>query len=233
MNSPRPVAAKHKQEKHRGKRYRRGPALLSAGLLGVLLLAACSLFPVRNDAETNFELLWEEFNELYALFGRKGIDWEDVYDTYRPQVTPSTGEEELFQIVTRTKNGPGPDDFTAPTTWVITPEGQAYLGSIVVLTDGQVFSAAETFLLVMQARAGSGLPTTRVGLPSGGGMSSRIHRELPNGWIYTISIQDNTDPEGISYEGVGFAPDVPVSLTEANILLGSDPQLEAAVLEFP
>ncbi len=51
-----------------------------------------------NTSENNFELLWNDFNEHYALFGVKEIDWIDLYSEYRPQVTNQTSQDELWQI---------------------------------------------------------------------------------------------------------------------------------------
>jgi C-terminal processing protease CtpA/Prc len=53
-----------------------------------------------NSPENNFELLWSDFNEHYALFGVKNINWQDVYNTYRPQVNPNTTNTELWEITT-------------------------------------------------------------------------------------------------------------------------------------
>jgi carboxyl-terminal processing protease len=51
-----------------------------------------------SEAEKNFELLWQLFNSSYASFEEKNIDWQAVYDQYRPQVTASTTEQELYEI---------------------------------------------------------------------------------------------------------------------------------------
>ena len=51
-----------------------------------------------NTAENNFELLWNDFNKHYALFGVKEISWNDLYNEYRPQITSQTTNDELWQI---------------------------------------------------------------------------------------------------------------------------------------
>ncbi|MEM1219291.1 MAG: S41 family peptidase [Bacteroidota bacterium] len=49
--------------------------------------------PIRN-----FEHLWNRFNDRYANFELKGVDWQQVYEEYRPMVTAETSPEELFDI---------------------------------------------------------------------------------------------------------------------------------------
>jgi len=54
--------------------------------------------PRTADPELNFEVLWHTFNENYAFFDLRGVDWDAQYDIYRPQVTPDTTPEELFEV---------------------------------------------------------------------------------------------------------------------------------------
>lgn len=50
------------------------------------------------DPETNFEVLWHTFNENYAFFQLRDMSWDDQYRAFRPEVTPDTPEEVLFEI---------------------------------------------------------------------------------------------------------------------------------------
>lgn len=52
-----------------------------------------------NDPEHIFELIWKDFDEHYALFDIKHINWDDSYTEYRPQVTHETTDEELWEIL--------------------------------------------------------------------------------------------------------------------------------------
>lgn len=52
-----------------------------------------------KDPEKNFEFLWKTFDRNYALFGAKGVDWDALYNVYRPRVTAETTDEELFTIM--------------------------------------------------------------------------------------------------------------------------------------
>ena len=48
--------------------------------------------------EHNFEILWREFNDFYALFEIKNVDWDALYSDHRPFVTAQTTQQELFAI---------------------------------------------------------------------------------------------------------------------------------------
>ena len=52
-----------------------------------------------NSPEQNFESLWQTFDQRYALFGAKSVDWQALYDIYRPRVTPATTDDQLFTIL--------------------------------------------------------------------------------------------------------------------------------------
>jgi C-terminal processing protease CtpA/Prc len=51
-----------------------------------------------NSPENNFEILWNDFDQHYALFEVRGWDWDSIYTAFRPQVTPQTTSEELWEI---------------------------------------------------------------------------------------------------------------------------------------
>ena len=49
-----------------------------------------------NDPEGNFEALWSEFDQMYGLFKVRGVDWDAVYNQYRPMIDARTTDEELY-----------------------------------------------------------------------------------------------------------------------------------------
>lgn len=76
--------------------------------LFLLILSSCSRNPANQLArdlypqfgqlsasEHNFEQLWHLFDRHYAFFELKKIDWDSVYQAYRPLVTSKTSETEL------------------------------------------------------------------------------------------------------------------------------------------
>ena len=53
----------------------------------------------NRDPEKNFEELWETFRNRYPFFELRGVDWEKQYGIYRPKITKSTNDEELFDVL--------------------------------------------------------------------------------------------------------------------------------------
>ena len=71
----------------------------AAALIGALALLGGALAEEPGfDPEADFEAFWRLFDERYALFEVKGVDWDAVYAAYRPQVTPETSRAELFAV---------------------------------------------------------------------------------------------------------------------------------------
>ncbi|MEQ9308601.1 MAG: S41 family peptidase [Balneolaceae bacterium] len=71
--------------------------------IGVLLISCEQVIlgsDEPNNPEHNFEILWNDFDKHYALFEVKNINWDSLYTVYRPQVTPSTSDDELWQLIT-------------------------------------------------------------------------------------------------------------------------------------
>ncbi len=70
--------------------------------LSIFFLTSCSSFlqeePVHQP-EAIFENLWTTFDEEYAVFEERGVDWDAQYDLYRPQVDAQTTDDELFSIL--------------------------------------------------------------------------------------------------------------------------------------
>jgi carboxyl-terminal processing protease len=58
-----------------------------------------------SDPQTIFEVFWHMFAENYAFFDLYGVNWQTVYNTYRPQVTSDTSDGELFVILQQALTG--------------------------------------------------------------------------------------------------------------------------------
>jgi len=52
-----------------------------------------------DDPVTNFEYLWQEANNKYSYFEYKGVDWDRIYDIYRPRVREDMTGQELFEVL--------------------------------------------------------------------------------------------------------------------------------------
>lgn len=75
---------------------------LSYILVSILLFTNCEQAFLgsdeENSPENNFEIFWKDFDEHYALFGVRNLDWDSIYNVYRPQVQASTTDLELWEI---------------------------------------------------------------------------------------------------------------------------------------
>ena len=71
-------------------------------LAAALLLTSCEVLLFEKDPESdplrNFEALWKEVDEGYSFFSFKQINWDSIYEVYRPQVQADMGSEELFNL---------------------------------------------------------------------------------------------------------------------------------------
>jgi carboxyl-terminal processing protease len=72
-------------------------------LMLLILLALCPLVKAQYPAaspEAVFDTLWQMFDQRYALFPAKSIDWQKLHDVYRPRIVTDMTEEELFVVLT-------------------------------------------------------------------------------------------------------------------------------------
>ncbi|WP_162254196.1 S41 family peptidase [Sediminicola sp. YIK13] len=53
---------------------------------------------LKNDPKHNFQVFWDTFNEHYASFEIKNINWNKVYNQYEPKISDYTTDLELYTI---------------------------------------------------------------------------------------------------------------------------------------
>ena len=73
---------------------------LAVFVAGMMLLV-CPSTAQSGEQKKTFEYLWKLFDERYASFEEKGIDWGQVYDQYSSKVTDKISDEELFIVFTQ------------------------------------------------------------------------------------------------------------------------------------
>jgi carboxyl-terminal processing protease len=175
----------------------------------------------------NFFVL-EDFLEAYAnadgliidLRHNQGGDFTYSYSSMGPIV-----DKKRLCFRSRTKTGPGPNDFTAWYDWSIEPSGAYFNKPIVVLIDRYTISAGERTAVALAT-----LPNvTMMGDNTCGAFATMIGRELANGWYYTLPTQNTLLADGKSYEGIGVMPDVYSRNDIAAMDSGVDETLERAV----
>lgn len=54
---------------------------------------------ITYNAEKIFEELWKTFFDRYPFFNLRNVDWNEQYDIFRPKVTSTTSEDDLFDII--------------------------------------------------------------------------------------------------------------------------------------
>lgn len=136
-----------------------------------------------------------------------------------------TSEAKLF-MTTRKRNGPSHTDFTQPQNWYTEKLGNyQYVKPVLLLTTRWTASAGETFTWAMNTQS----HVTQMGDTTAGGFSDVISRELPNGWLYFVSVGDYRNAAGKSEEGTGVAPKIYIVNKEEDIKAGKDVVLEAAI----
>ena len=76
-------------------------------------IALCMLLPLlgscvdveqyADNPRGNFEALWRIIDERYSFFDYKaeqyGLDWDDVYKRYSPQISDDMTQAQLFEVL--------------------------------------------------------------------------------------------------------------------------------------
>jgi carboxyl-terminal processing protease len=51
-----------------------------------------------STPELNFEVLWHTFEDNYAFFKLRNVDWKKAYNTYRPKINAATSDDSLYSV---------------------------------------------------------------------------------------------------------------------------------------
>jgi len=125
----------------------------------------------------------------------------------------------------KTKNGPQEKDYTKLYKWHIEPKKPYFNKPILLLTDRYTISAAERMAMILKT-----LPNTiHIGDTTNGALSTKIGKELSNGWYYSMAPQKVYFADGINYEGIGLIPDLQHQNTYQDLQSGKDFTLELAL----
>lgn len=122
------------------------------------------------------------------------------------------------------KTGTGHSDFSEPEEQILKPSsGIRCHKKVVVLTNREVFSAANEFVKYMKCCPN----VTVVGDKTGGGAGMPFSSEMPNGWAVRFSACPMYDKDMQCTE-FGIEPDYNISLTDDDFLRGRDTIIEYA-----
>jgi len=79
-------------------------AVIKVSIVLAVVIALASAIAISCSSSSPpdeiFETVWETFDQRYALFEVKSVDWRALHDVYRPRITPETTDEELFEVLT-------------------------------------------------------------------------------------------------------------------------------------
>ena len=73
--------------------------ILSAGIISCERLFTAE--DPANNPVNNFEMLWHNLDSKYSLFTTKGIDWDSIYQVYRPDIHNDMHDTALFRTLGR------------------------------------------------------------------------------------------------------------------------------------
>ncbi|MBM6992360.1 MAG: S41 family peptidase [Prevotella sp.] len=132
--------------------------------------------------------------------------------------------EELLVGYMQHKTGKGHSDFSSLEQQTLKPgKGLRWQKQVVVLTNRQVYSAANEFVKYMKCCP----QVTIVGDRTGGGAGLPFSSELPNGWSVRFSACPMYDRDKQSTES-GIDPDISASLSTYDFMMGFDTIIERA-----
>jgi len=70
-------------------------------IIAVVLVSSCQVF-LGSDPENSprgiFDRIWTDFNETYALFDVKEINWNNIYENFSTLISSSMSEQQLFEV---------------------------------------------------------------------------------------------------------------------------------------
>lgn len=178
-----------------------------------------------KDVEKQIENIMNNIAEAKGVV----IDIRGFYGGYDPVSQYLAGcfaSSKKLYMTTRKRNGPAHTDFTETLEWYVEPRtSRPYTKSIVVLTSRFTQSAGETFLLALQQFE----HVKTLGDTTAGSFSDNPNFEMYNGWMFSVSVGDYRAPGGISYEGIGLAPQQFLKNTREDLLNNKDIVLEKAM----
>ena len=87
--------------------YKKAPRIVDMFCVDKILLVAILIFfvscdfrkPANSMQELNFEVFWQTFEDNYAFFNLKNVNWHNTYKTHRDRVNANTTDDELFKIL--------------------------------------------------------------------------------------------------------------------------------------
>lgn len=99
----------------------------------------------QTDLATNFEFLWHTMNDYYAFFELRDIDWQGVYEEYRPQVTSTTTKHQFFEMMEEIFSQFGDGHLSLSDGEEYESDGTAFNGFILEVLRSELVDAEDDF----------------------------------------------------------------------------------------
>ena len=71
-------------------------------VISIIPLQSCSFFYGETPSltyEDMFDSLWKDYDETYALFEVRGVDWDAQYKRCKPMISENMTDKEFFQVL--------------------------------------------------------------------------------------------------------------------------------------
>ncbi len=135
-------------------------------------------------------------------------------------------DQKRVSALVQRRDGSRHSDFGRIIKKYVKPAGnKQFTKPIIVLTDRQVISSGEYFVLAMKR-----FPYVRtVGDTTFGGQGSPTRKKLPNGWEYRVSTGKWSSADNVLYEDIGIPPDIYVAVSPLDSRMARDPVIETAI----
>lgn len=135
-------------------------------------------------------------------------------------------DHKTVYILYQARNGLRHSDFGPIRERYLEPAGiKQFTKPIIVLTDRRTASAAEIFILAMKRFSHIRV----IGDVTSGSMTPTMSRQLPNGWVYKISIGKLFSADHVIYEGIGIPPDIHIAVSPSDEIKEKDMVIEIAI----
>ncbi len=181
-----------------------------------------------KEVEKEMEKITAEMTKAQGVI----IDVRGFYGGYDPVSQYLAGcfaSSKKLYMTTKKRNGPAHTDYAEQAAWYVEPKtSNPYTKPVVLLTSRFTQSAGETFALALKQ-----FDHIKVfGDTTAGSFSDNPNFELYNSWMFSVSVGDYRSPSGVSFEGIGLAPDLFIKNTKQDLLAGKDRALEKAIGEL-
>ena len=192
------------------------------GRVGYLQIFQMGGFTDRDDfgSEAWAAAEMDEFNrimdEAFAAFADTGVDgvildlsnnrggWDKI-----AKVIPGRFTDEAYVGFTTVTRGSG----LAPFPHMIKPApGPRFTGRVYLLTSDVTVSGGELATLALRQNP----RVVHAGTTTRGAFSTPLAKRLPNGWLLELSNETFSAPDGTVYEEAGIAPQIDLSVYDAN-----------------